>query len=103
MKDFFNNLNKELEKFEWFANLGHNLGDELAEEAMTRSLQIKLNTVGQKIADYYLSLHSDVDIPEFMKTEDEKIENKVRKHLLRIYNEGSLDYWYQRAIEESEV
>ena len=76
------------------------LGDELEEEALTRILQIKFNVVGNKIADYYRTIESDVDIPEFMKPKENQLRNIVKNHLLRIYYEGSLDYWYQRAMED---
>jgi hypothetical protein len=102
MKDFFKNLNNEIEKFEWFANLNKSLGDELAEEAYNQIFQHKLNVVGQKIYDYYATIQG-VDIPEFMKTRQDLIITKVRCDLQNIVQKGDLDRLYKSAINESEV
>ena len=99
--NFFNDLNQEIEKFEWFANLNKSLGDELAEEAYNQIFQHKLNVVGQKIYDYYATIQG-VDIPEFMKARQELIITKVRCELSEILRNGKLESLYQAAIKDKE-
>ena len=71
------------------------LGDSLAEELYTRILIEKFEVVGAKIEDYYLTTKPIIDIPEFMKPFEEQIAYKTRLHLIKMYEEGSLDYWYR--------
>lgn len=79
------------------------LGDSLAEELYTRILIEKFEVVGAKIEDYYLTTKPIIDIPEFMKPFEEQIAYKTRLHLIKMYEEGSLDYWYRKALYESEI
>lgn len=99
--NFFNDLNQEIDKFEWFTNLNLRLGDELAEEIYTRILQEKLNVVGQKIYNYYAAAQS-VDIPEFMKAKEDLLITKVRAELSEILRNGKLESLYQAAIKDKE-
>ena len=99
--NFFNELSKEIEKFELFPNFNTSLCDELVEEIYTRILQEKLNVVGQKIYNYYAEAQS-VDIPEFMKAKEDLLITKVRCDLQNIVQKGDLDRLYKSAINESE-
>lgn len=99
--NFFNELSKEIEKFELFPNFNTSLCDELVEEIYTRILQEKLNVVGQKIYNYYAEAQS-VDIPEFMKAKEDLLITKVRCELSEILRNGKLESLYQAAIKDKE-
>lgn len=99
--NFFNELSKEIEKFELFPNFNTSLCDELVEEIYTRILQEKLNVVGQKIYNYYAAAQS-VDIPEFMKAKEDLLITKVRAELSEILRNGKLESLYQAAIKDKE-
>lgn len=79
------------------------LGESLAQELYTRILIEKFQVVGEKIEDYYLTTKPIIDIPEFMKPLTEQIAYKTRIQLIKLYQNGTLDYWYKKAIQESEV
>ena len=75
-------------------------GEYFADSLNTIILQIKFQTVGDKLKNYYEAFKPEIDIPEFMKPKNERIEEKIRQHLINLYYSGTLDYWYQRALED---
>lgn len=79
------------------------LGESLAQELYTRILIEKFQVVGEKIEDYYLTTKPIIDTPEFMKPLTEQIAYKTRIQLIKLYQNGTLDYWYKKAMEESEM
>lgn len=78
-------------------------GDQLAEEIYNQIVMHKLQVVGTKIRQYYESFE-DVDIPGFMKRDEEHLDNIVTKELKRIVYDGKLEHFYNLAVQnESEV
>ena len=66
-------------------------------------LNYKINKVAAKIKAYYTETQPlTVDIPEFMKPLNQQINGFVQSHINRILQEGSLDYWYFKLLEEED-
>lgn len=66
-------------------------------------LTYKINKVAAKIKAYYTETQPQtVDIPEFMKPFNQQINDFVQSHINRILQEGSLDYWYFKLLEEED-
>lgn len=74
-------------------------GEILAEELQTRILQIKVNAIVNKLEQYYNDLNQ-VDIPDFMKPEDQQISTFIRRSINRMYITGTIDHFYNLAISE---
>ena len=76
-------------------------GEILAEELQTLILQRKINTIADKINDYFDTINQgSVDIPEFMKPVELQRAFFIQKQINIMLNSGTIDHFYKLAIDE---
>ena len=76
-------------------------GDMLADELQTLILQRKINTIADKISEYFKTLEqTTVDIPDFMKPKELQQAVFIEKSIYRMLETGTIDYFYKLAIGE---
>lgn len=76
-------------------------GGMLADSLNKIITQKKLDTLTDKLLDYYLFIsENSVDIPEFCKMKDDRIASKINRDINFALKTNSLDFFYNRLTNQ---